>query len=994
MNKKMLMDVSSILGAFLHLKDEEYGVDVVYQDKEYHIPSVVTCEERFQSSFINTLEGVGMKRKDVICVLDPGGECLPRQAILKTYKKRPRVAPPELFELRSEFFTRAIGWMKSGGAVTATPKNRAEADDLINELAMRLPDTLIYSRDKDLLACPTDVLLAGNSTMELNPKKFPVEDKHIPLYRAIVVGDPSDNVKSVPGFGKRTWEKMVDQFGPSVVDDLQGMIDDSAMRELVPHLNAFPKFRLLVDHAEALYLSYKVMKFLPVHSHEVAWEGGVEHGDNTLVTKDNYGDVISFIEKAQFDYAIIDYESDVCDESREWSKTSGVKVDVMGQEIAGMGLRINSSNFYFSVNHAHTNNITIDQLEDVLALLWGYPIYAHNAAFEQTLTYNHFGSMLPHMIDTMLMYSYVDENDYVGLKHLSKKWLGYQQSSYMDTLGSKAGMSEISGWEVVTYGIDDVIATDGIKNLAEVILQYEGTLDVFNKVENDALYFTTMCFINGVDFDQKAYNKLKRINDRNIEGSWDKLSDMMLDLHWPGGEFEEVKNLDIVTVNRIYKAANGKDLDDISTVKMAIRMMDDRQLADLVKDKDFDLINKYYKHHWKPVAEFNVRSPKQMCKLLYDVLGVPKRIRNKPTEKMKAENKKGNPASNEAAILNAIEYHDTPHIGLLKLLLKHKGYLTKESLFLSKYPGYVHWKTGRIHASLRQSSTTTRRYSCGAPNLQQLPKRAGKEYRNMLRARDGYSFVALDFTGQELRLAAEDSQDENFLSCYIGDNKKDPHSLTGLGIAQKTDEDITYGAFISSLKAGDGATQEYRTIGKKINFTCQYGAQAAKVAQTLFISETEAQEHMDSRARAFPGLISRVRKWHQICKKNKYATTFLGGRRHLHSKSYYSSKKDPEITAAHRLAYSMRIQGSAAEMTKLVCGSMYEKDLLEDGTVIPVTLIHDEVLVQVKDSEVDKMVPILTEVMCQQYADMVVPLETEPEVGKSFGNLKSWKGGE
>jgi len=733
------------------------------------------------------------------------------------------------------------------------------------------------------------------------------------------------------------------------------------------------------------------MKFFPVPAHEIEWEGGVEHGVSTLVTKSNIDSAMEFIKNAKFDYAVIDYESDVCDESREWSKTSGVKVDVMGQEIVGMGLRINDHNFYFSVNHKDTDNISLKKLEKVLELLWGYPIYAHNATFENTLTYNHFGTLLPNMIDTMLMYSYVDENDYVGLKHLSNKWLGYKQASFADTLAGKSGMSELTGEEVVKYGIDDVITTDGIKNLAETILQYEGTLDVFNKVENDALYFSTMCFINGIDFDQKTFNKLKSTNDRNIEDSWETLNDMLLDLHWPGGEFEAVKNLNIVTVNKIYKAANGKDLDDISSVKMAIKMMNDTELAKLVGDKDFELINKYYKHYWKPAAEFNVRSPKQMSKLLYDVLKLPKRIRNKPTEKMKLAGKEGNPASNEAAILNAIAYGDTSNVSLLKLLLKHKGYLTKESLFLEKYPKFIHWKTGRIHASLRQSATTTRRYSCSAPNLQQLPKKAGKEFRNMLRARPGYSFVALDFAGQELRLAAWQSQDSNFLSAYIGDNKKDIHSMTGVEIATLQGEITDYSSFMKKIKDRDDKFEAFRSKGKNCNFASQYLVSAGKLGQMLCVPEVEAQLFLHAKDTAFPDVGPSTRKYNLKCKRRKYSKTMLGARRHLHSRTYYSSRKDYEISAADRLSFSFKIQGSAAEMTKLVCGMIYSEGLLDTTEILPATTIHDEVVLQIKNEYVDEIVPVLVDIMCQQYSDMEIPLETEPEVGRNLGSLKSWK---
>ncbi len=984
---KLLVDLSSVLGAYLHIQDEEFGQDITYENKDFHIPDKQTCLERFQQSCYN----VEVPILDFIVVKDPGGGCRVREKILSAYKKKPRVSPPEFYELRVELFEAATTWLKSQGAIIATPKNYTEADDLINELAIRLPKTIVWTRDKDLLACPTDVLYQDKNGYHLNPEKFPVPDKFIHLYRTIVTGDVADNVGSCKGFGPKAWDDMISKFGEDVMEDLVEILEEGDTTDLLENIVDFKPFRKMVDQIDDLLQIYEVLKFQPVPAHKVRWEGGMLKGDDHLVTSKNFDSVYNHIKSLDFDYAVMDYEGDVCQESRDWSKVSDIMVDVMSQKITGMGLRIHDQNWYFSTDHKDTDNISLDQLESVLELLWGKKIYAHNVSFENTLTYNHFGVLLPNMSDTMLMGSYVDESERLGLKNLSKRFLDYEQASYQDTLAGRSGMREVTGKEVLRYGLDDVITTDGIMRLFRVILQYEGTLDIFHKVEDDALYFTTLCFIHGIEFDAEAFRELKRTNDINIATAWEKLSDTLLDFDWEGGEFQEIKNLNMGTLNRIYKTAHGKDLKDVTAVKMAIKMMDDRELAELAENKDFKKINDYYRKHWKPVAEFNVRSPKQMSKLLYEVLKLPVRVRNSPTARMKKAGQPGNPASNEDAIQNAIIYGDTEHVELLQLLLEYKGYLTKESLFLEKYPKFVHWDTGKIHAALRQSATTTRRYSCSRPNLQQLPKFKGKEFRNMLRARKGYTLVALDFTGQELRIAADDSRDPNFLACYIGDDLKDPHSLTGLTIAQNSGENIDYDRFIFLLHGGIEHIKDFRTLGKKINFTCQYGAMAPKVALTLRIPENEAQQHINARKMAFPVLIQRVKDWHKICRKKGYATTLLGARRHLGGHQHYGSRKDFDKQSADRLAYSMRIQGSAAEMTKLAVGRMYRDGLFNNDDILPCLTIHDEVVVQVKNDLVAPYMPSLVEIMCQPYANMIVPMETEPEVGESLGSLKSWE---
>lgn len=259
----------------------------------------------------------------------------------------------------------------------------------------------------------------------------------------------------------------------------------------------------------------------------------------------------------------------------------------------------------------------------------------------------------------------------------------------------------------------------------------------------------------------------------------------------------------------------------------------------------------------------------------------------------------------------------------------------------------------------------------------------------MLVARDGFVFVALDFTGQELRIAADDSRDPDYLACYIGDEKRDVHAVTGLKIFNKEyGLDLDYKAYEELVDSSDVAAKSTRTIGKKVNFGSAYGCRGPKLAQMLCIGETEAEAYLEARKAAFPVLINRVKEWHKICGDRGYATTMLGARRHLAGHMYYGSTKDFEKQAADRLAYSFRIQGSAAEMTKLVMGHMYREGVFTDGLVIPSMQIHDELVLQVHESVLEERLPLLVKITCQPYANMIIPMETNPETGKSFGQLK------
>ena len=982
---RLLIDSSSVLMACLFAaKGGENSFITEFEDKDDIVPSAVDGYEIFLSSLETTMQDLGFVPSQVVLVKDGKGSRELRQLIFPPYKKRPAKNPSfiEQFNIMQERVEETL-W--SYGALSVV-KEGFEADDIL--AAMWAKGDMIWSKDGDLLA-------AGDwyYNRQTNPDKFlGIAKKHIVVYKSLV-GDASDKIPGAKGFGEKAFENMLLKYDEDVCDDILEMLEDETLDQLEEYKDEFKPFAKILKFKEKVYQSYYCAKF-----HHPGWDLDWQcrfpstNGDlpkwettNNLVTSSNYEEVLQQIKTAQYAHSVIDYETDTCEKSKEWCKTSGVGVDVMGSEIAGMGLRINYDNFYFCVRHKDTNNITEEQLLDILIELEGKPVYAHNSTgFENVVTHNSFEGFLDDMVDTSLMASYWNENEKHGLKHLSKKLLQYEQASYADTLREASGMFEVTGNAAVKYGIDDVVVTDALQNFFSAFMEYEGTMDAFNKVECDASYFTSLCFINGVDFDQEAYKILKADNDCNTEEAWETLNTSLLKIGWEGGEFIPVKRKNAGVFNRIHEALYGHT-SAFSSVKAAKEAMPSDAIVQAFNGT-IDDVNALYKKYWKPKADFNVRSPKQMCKLLYEVLGMKIRIRNKPTDKMRAEGKPGNPASSEVAIQNALIYEDTDEPEVLKLLLEYKGYLTKESLFFSKWPLYVHWKTGKIHCSMRQSATTTRRFSHSKPNKAQLPKKKGKEVRNMMKSPgDDWYIWALDIDSQELILQAWASQDPNFLDCYQGDVKKDIHSLTGFQVAKK--QGVDFGSYEKFIQQKKEEAKPYRELGKATNFATAYLCMAPKLSQMLCVVEDEAQAFMDAKAEAFPELMPAVEEYIKLCEERGYAETFEGARRHLAGHQHFGSRKKFEKQAAGRLAWSFRIQSSAASQIKLSVGRMYAEGLFEDRLCMPVTVIHDEAVGVIHKSVLEERMPKLIDCICQKYADMEIQTSTTPEIGRNFGSL-------
>ena len=1006
---KLLVDASSVLMACLHAAK---GQENSFLDPEPEegkdpevIPSALDGYEIFLGSLEKTMDEFGFVPSQVILVKDGKGSRGLRQAVFPPYKKHRSSSMSFLNEFNS-LQARAEEMLWSYGALSVV-KDGYEADDLL--AAIWKKGDWIWSRDGDLIAAG-DWFYGG----ERNPDKFlGITKERIVVYKSLV-GDTSDGFKGCPSFGPKAFENMIIKYGDDVCDDILEMLKNETLHELGEYAEEFKPFAKVVELKEKVYQSYYCAKF-----HHPGWALNWQsrfpstNGDlpkwntsDTLVTTQNYAAVLSDVEHSTFSYSVIDYETDTCQESKDWCETSGVSVDVIGSEITGMGLRINYSNYYFCVNHADTDNITEAQLLAVLTAIEGKPIYAHNSTgFENVITHNTFGDFLDGVIDTQLMASYVNENDMLGLKHLSKRDLKYSQASYEDTttkteilldengegeyVYTQLGMSELTGNEVVKYGIDDVVVTDILQRRFTCIMEYEGTLDAFHNVEDDASYFTSLCFINGVDFDKEAYTKLKADNDKHTDEAWKVLNTALLEVGWEGGKFIPVRRKNAGVFNKIHEALYGKP-SEYSSVQGAKKGMPNDAIVQAF-DGTLDDVNALYEKYWKPKAEFNVRSPKQMCRLLYEILGMKIRIRNKPTNNMRAQGKEGNPASSETAIQNSLTYQDTDKPEVLKLLLEYKGYLTKESLFFSKWPNYVHWKTGKIHCSMKQSSTSTRRFSHSKPNMAQLPKRKGKEVRDMMVSPEEDWYIwALDIDSQELILQAWASKDPSFLACYQGDVKKDIHSLTGFQVAKK--QGVDFESYENFMTQKDGEAKPYRVLGKATNFATAYLCGAPKLSQMLCVVEKEAQAFMDAKAVAFPGLMPAVEEYIKICKARGYAETFEGARRHLGGHQHFGSSKKYEISAAGRLAWSFRIQSSAASQIKLSTGRMYREGLFDDSLCMPVTIIHDEAVGIIHKSVLEERMPKLIACICQKYEDMEIKTSTTPEIGRNFGSLTEWKG--
>lgn len=1002
----LIVDTYSIVGQFLHLRDEEFGIDLTFEGNKYHIPSFETSLERLEEHFQQVLDKLHIDPTKVIMVCDPPETGAARKRKFPFYKADRAKRPKQYYDVFNRLIEEICEVVMRSGGIKATPRvvPAVEGDDLVYELCKRLPETTIFSTDKDMLAFPASHHYIGG---ELDPIKFPVPSDLIVLYRAIVTGDSSDNIPSCKGLGEKAWEQMLSIIGPDGAYELKKLVEERRLHELEEDVPHFKKFQLLVDQAETIYQAYECMSPMHVPAHKIKWEARCQEVSKELVTIENFESVYKEVKALMsvYDHSVIDYETDVPPESRPWLEQTknedgkgGIGVDVIASEITGMGLKVGPKTWYFSVDHKDTDNISLEQLGAILHLIKDKRCYAHNSTgFENIVTYNHYEYFLEGMLDTKLMASYVNENDYMGLKHLSKRDLQYEQTTYAEVIGDRSGMREVTGQEVFDYGIDDVVTCDALQNLYTVIMMYEGSYQAFLELEQYSAFVTSLAFAEGVGFDAEEHARQREQNFADITRTEAELEKMLIDLGFGAeGSFKPLPSLlTKSSIARLFEAVTGEKFDcPARSVKGCKQWLQDN--CNPVHDEILkameageEAVNWLYKKYWRPRAVLNVRSPKQVHELIYVTLGCPVRIRNKVTDAMRKKGvKQGNPSTDEEAIKNAIAFGDTTPEGVavLEKLLEYKGHLTKESLFFSKYPKFVHWKTGRIHCNMTQCGATTRRFT-HTPNLAQLPKKKGKEVRNMIMALEGYDLLANDFDSQELKLQAEDCKCKEFMSCYVGPIKKDVHCMTGYQVAKM--QNVEVGSYEEFEAQKEGEMKPFRASGKGTNFSTAYLCQAPRLAHMLAVTEETAQAFIDAKDRAFPGLMPYVEEYTALCRKRKYSLSFMGARRHL-AKMYAMARSDFETSKVDRLSWSFRIQGSGAEQIKLAMSRAWLSGIYRDKSAIPVTIIHDEFVNQVRIDKRKEVIPAIHSCVVDNYADMVIPAGSTPEVGKRFGELKKW----
>ena len=1059
--KHLLGDLSSICWTSLFAgEDKEFGYKVELDGRRIQVNSAQHGYDNAINHITSAMKEYGLVPQDFILVLEGENSKALRKYMYADYKNKPESRAPENYVEFNILKQRLIDEFKALGSVVAS-QGGLEADDVIGYLAQNLKGTrYILTNDGDLavLVAP-GIHIIKNQQLDQNPFG-PFPHKYITLYKALC-GDTSDFYPGAKGFGEKAFFNLYTMFDDYGLDQLIVMLETKTLEKLEENVADFKPLSKILEHKEMVYTCWALAKLYPNRVNtlrqKLVWQVGMvlpRNRDNDprlrswagmqrIITADTYADAYEFAKQhiLASPQVILDLETDVPEESIDWLQQrtkKGGGVDVVSSEIAGCGVTFGTNGqfqFYLSVNHDATDNITLDQLGDFLELIpKTTPTIAANAGgFELPVLYQAFGKrwanngwrgLFPNMIDSQMAATYENENRFSqGLKALSKEILAYDQVSYeevttvmrdvthddIDEQGNlthivvptptQVGMSELSAAHVFKYGIDDVVTTGALYNHFKRIMEIENTFDAFMRYEQKPLYLSALSYVEGVNVSMAKLMELKHKDESAYIGLAEHLNQFLIDNKWEGTVCPEyTEDITPAQIKEAFHIIAGRPLATaVRTIsKLALLIESENQpdddnvllLAQYVKELNIEGINSLVRMSFTGAPIFEESSPKQMQHLLYEVIGLPIRLRNKPTDTMRAKGiTEGTPRTDEDAVKMAIKMGDVPpeQIKLLKGLIEMKSINTRIGLYWSSYPNHVHWRTGKIHPDIRQSSTNTRRFAGSNPNIQQMDKAPTGVRSTILPHHIDAIVASLDLAGQEVRQAADYCRDANLLSCYLGsaEQLRDIHSIVACKIAG-----VTYDEFMAQLKSElkelSDPADIIRGIAKIVLFASFYGAGAAKIAESLGIEQAEAQTYIDTIYTQFAGLAEWKSQVEEFVSVHGYVNIHGGTRRHL--RDAILSDNRWEASKALRQASNASIQGAGSNQLKQIMSDIWDSDLIDNYDYRWMFPVHDETVHSIGRKDVLVVLPKLHEIMTRQFLD-VVPSASSIGLGNNFGQL-------
>ena len=349
--------------------------------------------------------------------------------------------------------------------------------------------------------------------------------------------------------------------------------------------------------------------------------------------------------------------------------------------------------------------------------------------------------------------------------------------------------------------------------------------------------------------------------------------------------------------------------------------------------------------------EFNIGSPKQLGKVLFEDMGIP------PARKTKTG------YSTDARVLEQLRQQGHAIAGLI---VEYREYAKLKGTYIDGLRNLI-TPEGRIHTTLNQTSTATGRISSDKPNLQNIPIRTemGARIRDAFTASPGRVLVVADYSQIELRILAHMTREPALIESFT--TNEDVHTRTASEVFDVRLESVT---------------PELRRRAKMVNFGILYGISGFGLAMRLGnVHPAEAERYIKRYLERYPKVTEFMQETLEEAEELGYATTLFGRRRYV-PELRNSNKNVRKL--GERIAFNARVQGTAADIIKVAMVDLQQRLGALDADML--MQVHDELVFDVAGEQVDEVGVLAAERMVAAY-DLSPPLEVEVKTGGRWGQV-------
>lgn len=412
-------------------------------------------------------------------------------------------------------------------------------------------------------------------------------------------------------------------------------------------------------------------------------------------------------------------------------------------------------------------------------------------------------------------------------------------------------------------------------------------------------------------------------------------------------ELEKIKGLDL------FYNIDMPTVEVLSDMQANGMYLDEKELSafgEELTEKLEELTKKIYE---KSGEEFNINSTKQLGEVLFEKMKLPVIKKTK------------NGYSTDVDVLEKLKKEDP----IIELILEYRQLMKLNSTYVEGLKPFINSKTERIHSFFHQTITATGRISSTEPNLQNIPTRfeLGKRIRKAFKPEQGKIYIDADYSQIELRILAAISEDEHMIEAF------------------KEGQDIHKQAASKVFKTPiDEVTKEQRSNAKAVNFGIVYGISDFGLGEQLGISRKKAKQYIDEYLEQYSGIKQFMNDITESAKEKGYVETLFNRRRYI-----------PELKSNNymvrqfgaRAAMNTPIQGTAADIMKIAMIKVFRK-LKSEGLQSKIVLqVHDEMMIEVPENEVEKVKIILKESM-ENATKLKVPLIAEISEARNWYDCK------